>query len=798
MADARIDVVIGSGQAQSGANAVNRAVNSVKTNFLDLSAKVFVVQRAMTRLWGMASGAAQFEETLGRLNRQMGAWNSTAQLMVNSLQTVTQHQLSAAQAATMASRALALGLNPDQVRTFTQAADALGDVLGTSIPAAFDQIVQGAITGHAQILGNIGVYVDLEAEVRKLAVSTGRTTEQITKQERAMLAAKAITEQAGDAMRKLTDGAVSDADRLRAVEARWEDLWTTIGQGAKRTVIDVLDAWGTLKKVLEPEESGFSQLRRFLKRFDPQAQDDAVWQEVLGRAIVQDTQGNLGRPPQRVPQPVPGLPTALQGKQLDAERERVSQALQGDFDRMKARFDAIGQLYELDVQRQILSQEEVVQLKGTLRLQELAKQGETLNRQIELEKAFHDRRVKMGFESTEERIQEDERYRSKVFEINQSILSNVAAFGVAQERNEAERALARGVAESALGQRVAEDAKAQFDIREAWRQRDFDATQTYYQGELEMAHARFASDEEIARKERELLRAQLAFKLRLTEEETNQLLILRQSHHFEGVRDILGRADPMLPPTAREGILESGAAKDIELRERATGDFFAGWTRGLQKYVRDTESSFGFAQDMARRTAQAMEQSFQRFFFDSLDGKFRSFKDVLAGVLDFTKQIVSQIAGQLVMMGIVKPGASALSGLFGSLGGGGTTAVAAHDYSGVNFPKFASGGTGNFGAGTPVLLHGIEAAVPLPDGRSIPVTLRYPTAMPTGQAVAVSVPVTIVNQHEGAKIETRQSTGANGMPQLEVLVTKLLNQTMADGRMDHTMKARFGLTPGER
>lgn len=824
MADARIDVVIGSAQAQSGANAVNRAVDGIKTNFLDLSAKVFVAQQALSQVWRSATQGAQFEETMVRLNRQMGNFHSTAQLMVNDLQAVSNGVVSVDRTAMMASRALAVGLNPDQIKIFVQAADSLEDVMGTDLPTAFDSLVQAALTGRSAVLANIGVYVDLDEEAKKLAVSTGRTTEQITKQEKAMLAAKAITDQAGDALSKLSNGAVSNADRLKQVEARWQDLWTTIGLGAKTAVVASIDWLEELGKKLD--SIGFTEER--VKKFahaiiDPRGaqlaaqfpQDDAVFQEIMGRAIVSDSQGKLGQQPNIRTEPPKPMPTALIGSQLQAAQDLKDKALQNDFDRTKTMLDAKSALYDTDVQRQILTAEDVVAFKATLQLQELAKHGEMLSQQLQGEDAFHRQMVKKGFESTEERISEDERYRSKVFDINQSIMTNVQAFGAQAEKNDADRAVARDTAEKALGERTAAHFKSNYDISESLRKQDLDDAQLYYQGELDMANARFASDEEIAQKERYLLREQLAFKLRLSQEETNLLLFLRRSNDFQGVRDILAGADPTLSSRAKEGITESATAKDRLLMERANGDMLAGWRRGLQKYSQDRDTAFGMSADMARRAAQAMEQGFQKFFFDAMDGKFRGFKDVLTGVLDFTKQIVSQMAAQMMTVGIITPGASALSRLFG--GGSKPPAdvpltedsIGAQRFGGIE--RFAMGGITSrprmMALGGRLVEYGegpqAEAFVPLPDGRTIPVTMRFAGAMPTavpagGGPITITMPVNIINQHEGAQVETRQSTGANGMPQLEVLVMKAVNKGIAEGRTDKTMRARFGVVPGER
>lgn len=672
--ETKLSVKIDPTGAQQGGSVVDRVLHGMRTSFIDTAAKVFVVEQAFAKVWTQASKAAQFEETMSRLNRQMGGFNSNAHLMTSSLLGVTNGVISVERAASLASRALAVGLNPDQILTFARAADSLEDVMGTDLPTAFDDLVQAAITGRSAVLANIGVTVDLEQETKKLAVATGRTSEQITKQEKIMLAAKAITAQTGDALHRLTDGAISDADRLKQIEARWDNLWTTIGQGAKTAVITSLDWFEKLRAGIEKSIETEMKGRREMEAATPGNPNNPITQQILGQAIVQDTTGNLNRQRDAFARsagatPKTELPTSLRGSQLDAERERRDKGIQADFDRTKASLEAQGSLFELDAQRQRITLEELSQEKGALRMQELAAAGETLSRQKQMEEQFYARRVAIGFESTEERITAEETFRSKVFDINKALTANAQAFGQASILTEAERVQAREQAEQRRGQRLTDQFKSEFEIKEALRRQDLEDAQVYYQGELDMATARFADDQEIATKERALLREQLAFKLRLTQEEVDRMLFLRKAGDFDGVRQISGRADPTLSPRAVEGIVESNTAKDILLAERANDDFFSGWTRGLQNYSKNRDTAFNMSNDMARRTAQGMEQGFQNFFFGVMEGKFKSFKDVLSGVLEFTKQIIAQMTAQLITMTIIR-------GIGGSLGGalgGGST-----------------------------------------------------------------------------------------------------------------------------
>lgn len=830
MADARIDVVIGAQQAQAGAAAVTRAVNGIKSGFLDLTAKIFVAQQTVDRFWKLASQGATFEETMGRLNRQMGSFHSTAQVMVNDLQAITNHTLSIDKAAMMASRALATGLDPDQIKTFVQAADVLDDVLGTDLPQAFDQIVQASITGRSQVLANIGVYVDLEDEVKKLAVSTGRTTDQITKQERAMIAAKAIISQTGDALEKLTDGALSDADKLKQVEAQWDNLMTTIGIGVKTMVLDSLGWVGRLRAALAGITANLQSSvgPRALQGFGigqgdidkaiigslgdaSTLQQDDVWQEILGRAIVSDAQGRLGKKPTVRREPPKPPPTALLGGQLDAERDRRTHALQGDLDREKRYYETIGQMRELDAQRQEVSQVQLVRDRTTLDLFTLQKTGENLTHQLELEKDFHDRRVKIGFDTIEEKIAEEQRFASKVSELNEQMVEVEHQYAMREQVGDAQAKTALAEQARAIGQRMTDDFIAQYRIREDIRQRAFDDEQAWYQGQIDLQRAFFRSDEEIAAKERELLRSQLAFKLRLSEADTDKLLYVSK---FSADRDeadtILQQADPTLSMRAKEGLTASAVAKDIELMERANGDFVSGWARGLQKYSQNTESVFGMAQDMARRAAQGMEQGFQRFFFDGMDGKFRSFKDVLQSVLDFTKQMVSQIAAQLLTVGIINPSASAFGSWFSGSSGAGISQysepagpispIYQNRFGGVMpVERYAEGGITSrpqlalFGEGAQS-----EAFVPLPDGRSIPVTMRYAGNLPMpvpagGTSVSVPIDIQIINQ-TSAKVETQRQAGADGKQQIRVLIREEVKSGFNDGSFDQQV-GRYGTKP---
>ena len=307
-------------------------------------------ERAIGQLWDQARKGAEFEQTMSRLNRQMGAYRSTAQSMVGDMQHISDGQISIAQAATMASRALAVGLNPEQVTVFTAAAEKLGDVMGTDIPSAFDNIVQASITGRSAVLANIGIFVDLDEEVKKLAVSTGRTSDQITKYEKAMLATKAINQQSAESFSRLSDGALSDADRLDQVVAKWGTFWTRMQQLANVSVQQTILSLDSLFDYVTTHPGKFLPGGSLLKTLPSK--------EFFGPP----NPGNLGVPPPRV-EPLKPLPTSLRGSILDADRERRDRGFQGDLERTKASLEAQGSLFDNYAQRQRITLEELSQFK---------------------------------------------------------------------------------------------------------------------------------------------------------------------------------------------------------------------------------------------------------------------------------------------------------------------------------------------------------------------------------------------------------------------------------------------------
>lgn len=131
-------------------------------------------------------------------------------------------------------------------------------------------------------------------------------------------------------------------------------------------------------------------------------------------------------------------------------------------------------------------------------------------------------------------------------------------------------------------------------------------------------------------------------------------------------------------------------AERDQLRQQFDGSMFEGFAKGIREYVEaPANQAFGMMQNTARETAQAMAQGFKTFFFDLFEGRIKTLKDMLRGMLDFVKQIIAQVLAQLATIAVFK----AISGAFG--GGGSWASDPTHaNAGGLIAPRhFAIGGT---------------------------------------------------------------------------------------------------------
>jgi len=111
------------------------------------------------------------------------------------------------------------------------------------------------------------------------------------------------------------------------------------------------------------------------------------------------------------------------------------------------------------------------------------------------------------------------------------------------------------------------------------------------------------------------------------------------------------------------------------------------------------------------------------------------------------------------------------------------------EYGSLPLNKYASGGIARspqvalFGEGRMP-----EAYVPLPDGRSIPVTMQGMSAPANNNRPEIHI-----HEAPGTKTTVKESDGPNG-PRWEIQVEQLFGSMISEGRFDKHLKQRFGVS----
>lgn len=253
--------------------------------------------------------------------------------------------------------------------------------------------------------------------------------------------------------------------------------------------------------------------------------------------------------------------------------------------------------------------------------------------------------------------------------------------------------------EERRGAAIVKQTQLEVEIREAATRQERDGMVRLAQAWLEYDNQVGASREQRYTHQMDLLRATLTKETQLTQDEAGRLIIAWQNQDVQMSQDILKRTQ--LTGIERETLERQYLTRLAAVHQEFSGSVFDGWRRGMEQYVRNTDSAFGFAAQMAQRTAQFMEQNFRTFFFDVMDGNIKSLNDLFKSFANFAKQMIAQVMAQLATMMAMKAITSMFGGggLFG--GGGGIGGI-----FGGFFGQMTAGGGADAGG----LLGGLKFA----------------------------------------------------------------------------------------
>jgi lambda family phage tail tape measure protein len=277
---------------------------------------------------------------------------------------------------------------------------------------------------------------------------------------------------------------------------------------------------------------------------------------------------------------------------------------------------------------------------------------------------------------------------------------------------------------------------------------------------LEALHgAGMVSEESFINQRLNLQRAELAERAKLIDQE----IALEKRRPINSPADAINQqARIQQLMNQKTGLLAQGTEAGIKAQgELQARTFASGWAQGLKDYVDNTASASNQAKTLFTNATKGMEDAMVNF--------------VKTGKLNFASladSIISDLIRIAVQNSITKPLASAMGGMnWGSIFSANGNIVGPD--GAMPLKTYANGGIAKrpqvsiFGEGsTP------EAYVPLPDGRSIPVSMRG--------GGGANVVVNVNNNAGGTQATTKERTDSNGNRVIDVFIEQVKNSIAAD------------------
>lgn len=221
-------------------------LESLKKNWIAASVAIGAAMVAMNKAWNLAEKAAQFEEMEAGLQGLSSKYKMTADSAIAMAKEAVGGQLSMMEAGKLASRAFALGFNPNQVKEFLTVSERLTDVMGGEIPEAFNAMERAAATGRKGGLVAIGINVDLKKTLSDYAAAHGIAEKSISSHMAMQIRANAIMVEAKKITDRLGEGNESTADKMNRMKATLEDVQLILGQGIIRAASAALAGFQNL------------------------------------------------------------------------------------------------------------------------------------------------------------------------------------------------------------------------------------------------------------------------------------------------------------------------------------------------------------------------------------------------------------------------------------------------------------------------------------------------------------------------------------------------------------------------
>lgn len=572
----------------------------LKANWMGLAASATAAFFAIQHGWNMAEKAADYYERIAALNALGSQYDMTGEQIIKTMKDASRGLISMGEAADMAASALNLSLNPRQMAEFTSVAEQLTDVIGGTIPEAFNKMVVAAASGRLMTLAQMGIIIDLESEYDKYAKKIGTTKDALDAATKQQVRLNVILDAAKQKVEALGPPVDTVRDKMDRLMATIKDVELFMGTVLIRTFSGVMGVFYGAAAAAMALTSGIMKV--------------ASWVAYLMSIL-------------------PGA-EAADKEFYESMKMNASAAWDASEDLAQKGQDALKAVFAS-------STDIAAAIKKPIKAaEESAKAGK------DMADAWHSAMTQMQADMAKSGLDD---FEKKLVDIEKKAAEFRKKFsGIAG----AEKAISAW--ETSMGEQAAmEAAKKDFDeylnnLKESKQLEDEIAAKTkkHYadlkasrEGELSAMVAELDMQEALGRLHTETLEERINLSkesLKIQEEYLATIDKLKDPSGWYAQQDAINKT--------RLSIIELNK----ELKE-ATGSFDEGLVRGMRDWLNESRSVFQASRDMAKDTAKAMQDTFSDFFYEAMTGKLRSLGDYIRAFGDTVLRSWANVMSEMIV-----------------------------------------------------------------------------------------------------------------------------------------------------
>ena len=296
---------------RSATRSVDGFVGKARGSFKSLTGSVFGLQGAIIGMVAAFGGfkllnyikdvsrvAGQYE-MLGIVMRQSGkVAGATTEYMDYLEDSLKRTGIAGIEARQVLSRMAATNMDLTKATQLARAAQDLAVVGSINSSEAYERLIHGIQTGHVIILRTLGLHVNFEKSYERAAKAIGKTTEQLTEQEKVQIRTNEVL-RAGAGYQGIYEKSMTSAEKQMNSMVRYIQAYKiAFGQAFQPAYLEIVKAKTEIYKTLTAVMSNpavRNALEEMSKKFSVLYTKVAEWAAVNAEIIAQDFFGWLAK-----------------------------------------------------------------------------------------------------------------------------------------------------------------------------------------------------------------------------------------------------------------------------------------------------------------------------------------------------------------------------------------------------------------------------------------------------------------------------------------------------------------------